>query len=251
MFSCPDCGQRYAHRSGLSRHRTAAHRAPRVACPHCPRAFGNAHLLRLHQRRVHARRVCEVCGTHVEAELWSFHASLHVHPRARADLGLNCASCCRLFHPHKIAAHERECREIAPQTLPDAAAQREAAFARYDALLADTETPWDVRLRVFRASECNRVTDDALWCGICNAVHWGRPPPRDPGSHAWQSRCKVCGKGFAHMQSLSRHKRRAHGGRDTPPPAPSPPVPTAAPSVAHTMDPESLRRLLCGFAMLR
>lgn len=250
MFPCSDCGQRYAHRSGLSRHRAAVHRAPRVSCPHCPRAFGNAHLLRLHQRRVHARRVCETCGTHVEAELWSFHASLHVHPKARADLGLNCTSCCRLIHPHKIVAHERDCREIAPTTLPNAAAQRAAAFARYDAFLADTGTVWETRLQRFRASECNRVTDEALWCGICNAVHWGRPPPRETGSQVYPSHCRVCGKGFAHMQSLSRHRRRAHGGRETPVP---PPLPDGAvlPPAAPAVDAEALRRLLSGFAMLR
>lgn len=251
MFPCKDCGRAYAQRAGLSRHRSAVHRAPRVVCSRCPRAFGNHALLRIHERRVHARRVCEACGTHVEAELWTSHMSLHVHPMVRADLGLNCSSCCRLFHPRKIAAHERECREIAPATMPDAAEQREAAFARYSALLADADTPWETRLRAFRASECNRVTDDALWCGICNAVHWGRPPPRAPDANVHPSLCRLCGKGFAHMQSLSRHKRRAHGGSQTPSPTPPAQPPVVAPEEEAAVDPASLRRLLCGFAMLR
>lgn len=254
MFPCKDCGRAYAQRAGLSRHRSAAHRAPRVSCSYCLRGFGNAALLRIHQRRVHARQQCEACGAFVESDLWGAHASLHVHPKVREDLGLNCNSCRRLFHPRKIVAHERECRELAPDTLSNAAALREAAFARYDALLADTETPWETRLQAFRLTECNRVTDEALWCGICNAVHWGRAPPRAPGEGA-RSVCTLCGKDFAHMQSLSRHKRRVHDGlaseSSAPPPSPAPAPPAAASPVYYDVAPDVLRRLLSGFAMLR
>lgn len=248
MFPCKECDRTYAQRAGLSRHRAEAHRAPRASCEECGRAFGNAALLRVHQRKAHAHRPCGVCGARVALWRWELHASLHVHPRERIDLGLNCARCCRLFDARSIAAHERDCRERAPETLPDAPAQREAAFARYDVLLADATTSWAERLRAFRATECQRVTDEALWCGLCNAVHWGRPPIQPPGA-APRSQCSICGKGFAHMQSLSRHRRRAHGGARTPPPQPpTAPVNTTLPTA---VDPEALRRVLHGFAMLR
>lgn len=242
MFPCADCGRVYAHRSGLSRHRAAAHRAPRVACESCDRAFGNAGLLRAHMRRAHARKACGECGALVSQQRWELHASLHVHPRARPDLGLNCSRCRRVFHAHAIAAHERGCREVAPTALPDAAAQRDAAFARYDALLADASTPWAQRLRAFRQTECSRVTDEALWCGLCNAVHWGRPPA---SAAAARSVCVTCGKGFAYMENLSRHRRVAHAGaRDPPPP------PLAETPAARAVEPDALRRLLHGLGML-
>lgn len=153
------------------------------------------------------RMACGRCDTRLEPVSLAAHRNLHVHPRERVDLELNCRTCRRLFHPRELDAHERVCEEVAPPIPENAEELKDEAYARYERLLSETGIPWPQRLRRFRLGECSRVTDDALFCGVCNSFHWGRPP-RVPQGLGARRLCPVCDKRFRDRSSLSRHLKR-------------------------------------------